>query len=362
MKIVILGPANNPHIEKWANKFIELNQTVYLIYLKNHSPRTDEINNQVKLFELNYSGTSGYYLNCLKLKKIINQIKPDIIHTHYASGYGTLARISKIHPIVLSVWGSDIYEFPKKNILNRYILKKNLKNADFLTSTSNCMKQETLKYTNKPIKVIPFGIDKKIFKKNNIIKSNDDTIIISTFKSLEHIYGLEYAIDGVALFIKKYSTLLNKKIIYRIYGSGSLYSFLKKKINDEKLNENIFLMGRVSNKCIPDILSSTDVTLYTSINESFGVSLVESMACEVPVIASINPGFEEVLDNGKNGVLVNQFNPDDIARKLYELLSNDAIRKKYVIRGKHKVDKEYDWDNNVQSMVLFMESCLKIQK
>ena len=355
MKILVVAPASNSHTVKWVNQFHAFGNEVYLTYLPDHKPAKGEIHPNVHCIPLKHSGSKGYYLNAMNLHSIANKIKPDMIHVHYASGYGTLARVSKVHPVVLSVWGSDVYEFPNLSSFNKKVLEKNLKKADYITSTSHCMKQETLKYTDKPIPVVPFGIDTNIFKKLNIEK-NPSEFVISTFKSLEPIYGLNFAIKGVHQFIKKYGNQMPCKIQYRIYGSGSQEQALLEQIRQLKLEDTVSLMGRVHNTEIPEILNQTDVALYTSLNESFGVSLVEAMACQVPVVASVNEGFCEVLENGKYGKLIDRENPEQIADTLYELYSNPELRNDLIQSAEKKARREYAWDENVKTMLEFFET------
>ena len=68
----------------------------------------------------------GYFLIVAQVKKLLLAIKPDIVNAHYASGYGTTARLVNYHPYVLSVWGSDIYLFPKKSFIHHWLVNKNL--------------------------------------------------------------------------------------------------------------------------------------------------------------------------------------------------------------------------------------------
>ena len=79
----------------------------------------DQINKNIHQHQLKYKGGVGYYLNAKELRKLKKEISPDIINVHYASGYGTLARKSKLCPILLSVWGSDVYDFPNKSFVNK---------------------------------------------------------------------------------------------------------------------------------------------------------------------------------------------------------------------------------------------------
>ena len=75
---------------------------------------------------LPFNGLFGYLLNFFKLKKIIKDWEPDLIHASYASGYGLTANLLNFHPLVLSAWGSDIFEFPRKSYIHRKLIELNL--------------------------------------------------------------------------------------------------------------------------------------------------------------------------------------------------------------------------------------------
>ena len=76
------------------------------------------------------------------------------MHAHYASSYGLIGSLMNFSPFVLSVWGSDVFEFPKLGIINKLVLKYNFFKADKILSTSNIMAKEIQLYTNKDIEVI----------------------------------------------------------------------------------------------------------------------------------------------------------------------------------------------------------------
>ena len=95
-----------------------------------------------------------------KANKIVKDFKPNILHAHYASSYGILGYLSKFKPFILSVWGSDIYHFPNKNLLNKFILRLVIKNSDKICSTSSAMKKIIEdEYKRFDVELISFGID-----------------------------------------------------------------------------------------------------------------------------------------------------------------------------------------------------------
>lgn len=139
------------------------------------------------------------------MKKVITEFKPDILHAHYASSYGLLGALSGFHPYIISVCGSDVFDFPNTSFLHKIVLKYNLSVADKILSTSNVMAIETSKYTNKEIIVTPFGIDLDKFKPLSVKTIfNKENIVIGTITILEEKYGIEYLIRAFAIVKNKY--------------------------------------------------------------------------------------------------------------------------------------------------------------
>ena len=146
------------HTVKWVNEMALRGHEVHLITMH---PGTEELHQNIQVYKLPFNPPHGYYLNTWHLKRLLQQINPDILNTHYASGYGTLARLSGFHPNLLSVWGSDVFDFPYESRIKMKIMQRNMAAADQIASTSNIMKQQTEKIyrPNKEITITPFGVD-----------------------------------------------------------------------------------------------------------------------------------------------------------------------------------------------------------
>ena len=333
-KLFFISAASSIHTVKWVNSLSE-SYEVHLIYCNNHKPKIDSMNEKVILHKLPFNAPLGYYLNSFSLKKLYNKIKPDIINVHYASGYGTLARISKLDNILLSVWGSDVYDFPNQSKTKKKILDKNIKHAKYIASTSNVMAEELKRQVqdlNKEIFITPFGVDISKFYNYNLPR-DDDNINIGTIKALEEKYGIKYAILAVKQvkddLIKEGKKQIADSIKYYIYGDGSKKEELLKLIKAENLENDIFLMGKIPNEKVPEALNKLDIFCVTSIlnSESFGVAVVEAMACEVPVVATDVDGFREVVDDNVTGYIVKRKDINDISLALNKLINNSEIRK-----------------------------------
>ena len=285
------------------------------------------------------------------------KIQPDIINVHYASGYGTLARRAGIGPVLLSVWGSDVYEFPHKSILNKMILKKNVQYAKWLASTSTCMAEElrnTLAMPELQIGITPFGVDLEKFSDVNPRKKNTEQILLGNIKALETVYGISDFIEAVAILKRNLESQNRQNILDKlrvhIYGDGSQKEVLERLIKNLELEDTVFLRGRIPNTEVPNVLKEFDVFCATSLKESFGVSVIEAMAMKVPTVVTDVDGFKEVTEDGITGFVVPVGDVDAIAEKLEGLVTNQELRERFGTEGRKRVELLYDWEKNVSAM------------
>lgn len=351
MKLLLLAAPSDAHCIRWANALDAQDNEVHICYVSNHKPRYDELSSNVKLHEMKFKSPLGYYLNKRTLNNLVKSINPDVIHVHYASGYGTLGRlIDSKDKSLLSIYGSDIYDFPYKNKISNVIIKKNLAYYRYIASTSKAMAIQTTKVGKNididDIYITPFGVDTNFFQYKDHLKDNNK-LIIGSIKKLEKKYGIEYGIEAIGILINQFKY---NNIEYHIYGEGSQKENLIKLTEDLKITENVFFHNRIKNTSVPDKLMSFDLFLAPSIldSESFGVSVVESMAVGVPVIASDVDGFNEVLNYGECGEIVKRKNSHDLAMSILKFYENKQLLEEKRIKAKHRVEELYVWEHNVE--------------
>ncbi len=363
----MLSDINSAHTQKWA---IALSQNELEIAIFSLSNSTCDWYSEYNISLLSSSNISSNtfssilfsklsYLKLIPaLKKAITNFKPDIIHAHYASSYGLMGMLTKFHPFILSVWGSDVYDFPNKNYLNKLILKYNLKKADKILSTSNVMAIETAKYTSKKIDITPFGIDLNIFKPqyiNNLFNPND--IVIGTIKSLEKKYGIDYLLKSFKCLKDKYPNLPLKLLIV---GGGSQKDELLTLANALNINEDTIFTGKVDQIAVPIYHNMLSVYVSLSIlnSESFGVSAIEASACEKPVVVSDVDGFKEVVEHRVTGIIVPKCNIEETVKAIEFFILDKDQSLKFGSNGRIRVSKLYNWEDNLQSMIQIYKNVL----
>lgn len=351
MKIAFLAPAVGIHTVRWVNGLTSRGHEVHLITM--HPEGSDKISKKVFIHELTIRNSLGYYFNAFELKKKLKQINPKLLHVHYASGYGTLSRLSGFSPILLSVWGSDVYLFPKQNKLNQSIIKKNFRKSNYLASTSIDMSKEIKKYTNKEeIFITPFGVDTNLFYPME--KNNDSNIVIGMIKRFDKIYGAEYLIKAVKLLLDRLSNegrhaLINRLKVVMI-GDGQEIDSLKNLSKNLSIDHFINFIVKVPHSEVPNYLKQIDIFCVPSLSESFGVAALEASACGKPVIATSVGGLPEVVKDGETGFIIPPANELALSNKLYELILDENLQKKFGVNGRNLVLEKYSWEKSLDIM------------
>ena len=338
MKICFVGPAGSAHIRKWCAWFIGRGHAVHVIsFTPGEIPGVS-----VHLVDLGVDpdgsdlGKLKYLTAGGKIRKIIREIQPDVVNAHYATSYGIAMALSGVKGYALSVWGSDIYDFPRRSVLHKSLLQFALKKAGMLFSTSQAMAEEAGKYTSRKFEITPFGVDMVLFtpgKRNR----TDNRFVIGTVKALFDKYGIADLLRATAIVKEK-----GIPVRLRIAGQGpqeAEYRALAAELGIDSITD---WLGQIPQEQVAAEWANMDVAVIPSTleSESFGVSAVEAQACGTAVIISDIPGLKETA--GETGIVVPRKNPEAIAEAIVKLYEDPELRKRMGEAGRQHVLQNYE--------------------
>lgn len=361
MKVLLVSDARSIHTKRWVEGLSKRGVEIVLYSL--YPPADDffdrmGIKCQVynlftygrKGFFNKLKGFAGHFKAASHLKSVIRQEKPDILHAHYATSFGLVAALTGFHPFILSVWGSDVYSFPYLSVLNRKTVDFSMRMADKLLSTSHVMVEQCKNFTDKDIAVTPFGVDLEMFRKSDIkiFPDTDKCFTVGNVKTLSQIYGIDVLIRAFKIFSDRNS---DKDTRLVIVGDGPNRKEYESLAAELAIAHKVTFAGKVPNNELPAWYNSFSVSVSLSDSESFGVVAVEAMACGCPVVTSDADGFTEVVEDGVTGFIVPKRNPEAAADAMQKVLDNPELGKELGANGRKRVEKLYDWNDNVDLMV-----------
>jgi len=357
MKLLILANPDNPHTIKWVRSLSKEGVQIYLFGLNEFDETIYDgfANVKVESVGLNkkFTGTRlgnfskiSYIRFLPEVRKIIKSFQPDILHAHYASSYGILAALTGFRPILISVWGSDVYKFPRISIFHKLLIKYCFSKAEYILSTSKIMREEVKKYTRKKVEVTPFGVDVGVFNSNG--NGRNGEVVIGTVKNLCRLYGIDVLIKAFKLVVEEKD---NKSLRLLIVGEGREKQRLIKLVKHLDLEDKVEFVGKTSPDLIPHYLNRMNIFAALSVgDESFGVSVLEAASCEIPVVVSNAPGFQEIVEHEYSGLIVPRNNVDKAAEALSRLVDDHELGNLMGKNGRKIVQEKYDLSDNVEMM------------
>lgn len=355
MKLLLLSDANSVHTQKWVKGLIAMEVRIAVFSLQAHdgvfySQFSEDqliLKSAALVKRSTELGKAAYLKAVPAVRRLVREFSPDLVHAHYATSYGLLGALSGFKPLIISVWGSDVFDFPEKSFLHRFLLKKILAKSTLIASTSECMATRVahLVGNSMRIAITPFGVDLMRFSPNQMDSvSGNSLITIGTVKTMHHHYGIDTLIRAFAVCKKKIANLpegQSKSLRLLIAGDGPDILALRILCQDLGIGEFTDFIGSVPNSEVPAILARIDVFVALSRKESFGVAVVEASAMAIPVVVSDVGGLPEVVLNRKSGIVVPVDNPEAAATAIMELVENPDLRSQYGKAGRIYVSERY---------------------
>ena len=264
-----------------------------------------------------------------KIVEIVRSNKLDLLHVHYAIPHASaallakqiLAEDNKYIPVLTTLHGTDI-TLVGREASYEPVVNWSINNSDAVTAVSKSLVEDTLEHfqIKREVLVIPNFIDfdrfnkkpKEHFKK--AIAPNNEKILVHTsnFRKVKRVD------DVIRLFHIVQHEIPSKLLLI---GDGPERSNIEKTCRELKVCDKVTFLGK--QEAIEEILSVCDLFILPSERESFGLSALEAMACEVPVISTNAGGLAEVNIHGKTGYTSEIGNYEEMAQFALDLLQND---------------------------------------
>lgn len=311
-----------------------------LRYLGEFVPQIEELGIKVIFLPQREDGRTDHFA-FLKVAKVLEDEKIDIIHTHNTQPFfdGTLAAILKRVKAVIHT--DHCRAFPDKK---RYMFAEWLVShyASKVVGVSDHTSENLVKYehiSRKKIVTIPNGIDETIYEidvnrdaKKKELGIERDGFIIGLGVRLSKQKGITYLIKAMPAIINEFP-----EITLVIAGDGSEKDNLVKEA--EKLgvlDHMIFTGPRLD---VSELLKLFDLYVLPSIFEGLPMVLLEAMAAGCPIVATDVGGNSTAITHRDNGSLVKSEDPDAFATEVVAVLKDEILRKQYVSKS-HKLMKE----------------------
>ena len=297
-----------------------------------------------------------------KMVEVARFEKLDLIHAHYAVPHATSAYLAREIlnnglKIVTTLHGTDITLVGLEPSFLP-VMKFSIEQSDGVTAVSRFLREKT--NTNygidKEITVIPNFVDTKKYKRlpceevcEKFAPEGEKILVhVSNFRAVKRVQ------DVIRIFNE-----VNKKVPSKLLlvGDGPDRSACEMLVRELHLENQVRFLGKQL-ELVP-LLSAADIFLMPSQSESFGLSALEAMACEVPVVSSSVGGLPELQVHGETGYIAEIGDIDRMARYAIELLTNDAKHQLFGKAARQRAVEQFDVRKIVDQYEEYYRLCLE---
>ncbi len=300
-----------------------------------------------------------------KLPKLAKAYNCDILHC--TSNTAPLALkiplITTLHDVIFKegsvlkqlISGASWYQ-KTGNLYRRLIVNNVVKKSNQLITVSNFEKQNIsniYKLDDAKIKTVHNGINKSF---TSVINTDLKKDVKQKYRLPEHFLlhigntdprkNTVRVLKAFYKYISRTSSVL--KLVLVGLNETKLNTILKAIGLEKELRHNIVLTGYVADKDLPVIFNLSEVFLFPSLREGFGIPVIEAMACGVPVITSNTSSMPEVA--GEAACLVDPNSMESIYKAIEKIRSNEVYKNKLVQKGFQQY-KSFSWENAAKNVL-----------
>jgi glycosyltransferase involved in cell wall biosynthesis len=321
-----------------------------------------------------------------KIKKILNEIQPDIVHTHSAKAgilgryaahsirnkhnaihnwwHGHLGRVyhkrehglearatwKPVPQIVYTIHGLSFHPY-QSNWLNKFYIaieKAAAKRTDYFISVADAMTRQAKAAgigLDKPYITAYSAVDEEAFlspiaeEKRRQFRTQygikKDTIVLVTIARLFMLKGHDYIIESAKTLAKKY-----ENVMWLFVGNGNLSDKFQRQVNELGLADRIKFTGLLPPSWIPLAIQSSDILVHCSLREGLARTLPQAMLCGKPAISFDVDGAREVV-NENTGRLIEPKNVEKLTQACAELIEDADLRKRLGENGRESVKRKF---------------------
>lgn len=324
----------------------------------------EERYDDIDIKRLAYTGKIANTNVTLSLPFVLFSEDFDIIHTHvptpWSSDWSNIISRIRNKPLVVTYHNDIIGEGFADTVAHFYngtTLKLLLNKADkiIITQDDYINSPHLQNYKNK-IVTIPNGVDTSLFQPNKNSRKTNQIFFLSVLDKFHKYKGLDYLIDALVEVKKR---IPDVKLV--VGGKGELLEFYKSKVEKLNLNDNVEFKGFLTDDEVIRCYQESELFVLPSISslqEGFGIVVLEALSCETPVISTDIVGVSDDVTRTGSGIIIPPKDVEKLEESIIEILTDKNLKKSMGKNGRELVKEKYEWSKIAESIHKLYEELL----
>lgn len=279
----------------------------------------------------------------IDLRRVIQQVKPDLIHAGPIQRSAFLVALAGYRPLVSVSWGYDLLHDAQINLLWRWATRYTLRHSAAMVGDCDTIRQLAISFGMPGDRIItfPWGVDIHHFNVSTFQRSNVPTFSLLSTRGFESIYGIDVLARAFVIAARKHPELH-----LTMLGNGTLNATIRQIFLVGGVFDRVHFPGQVSYASLPSYHQNADLYICASHSDGTSISLLEAFACGTPALVSDIPGNREWVTPGVNGWLFPDGDADALATAIHEAICQRQMLPEMGRKARLLAESRADWDQN----------------
>jgi glycosyltransferase involved in cell wall biosynthesis len=298
--------------------------------------------------------TLSFIQRPFQTKKIVQTIKPDVLHAHFLLNYGFFGAYSGFHPFIITMWANEIDPRQEPTLENTFLklgltkmsIDYTLKKADLIQTLESYQKELCMEYgvPEERIVVLYNYVDETVFspeKRSQKLRKDlgigDGTAVIC-LRGFDPRYKVNTFVRAIPPVLREVPDA-----IFLLAGDAKSENDRNAMVNLSKelgIEKNLKFLGYIGFDLLPSYLASSDIHVDTTIRGAgIGHGNIQAMSCGLPRLAAGRKGIEETVRDGETGYVYGPEDHEELANRLIILLKDRNLRVDMGRRNRKFVEK-----------------------
>lgn len=298
LRILFTGDADSVHLQRWVHEMHRRGAECHVV-----TRRPAVVPGAASVSAVRPGGdAAGWFLALPQVRRIARRLAPDLVHGHYITSNGLWAAACGRRPLVLTAWGSDLLVTPRTSRVMRALTGWILRRADLLTGDSRDLVEAMAAYgVSAPCEELLWGADTERFRPPEGPRGDGDSAFeLLSLRAWEPNYRIGLILQALALLRRRCP---GRPVRLALLGGGSLEHALRAQVAELGLKDAVRFVGRQDDAGMLRWMQRCHVSVSVPESDATSVSVLESMACGLALVASDLPANRQWVD-ARGGRLV----------------------------------------------------------
>lgn len=359
LRLAFLSIGRHIHTERWIQWFAARGHDCHLLTVQPGSVEGVTVHDIRAGFG---PKPLRYFFSLQKVKSLLGEIRPDLLNTHFLTGYGYWGHFSGFQPNILTVWGDDVYVTPFENGLKNWLARQALGSCRALTGDSADILATSEDLGADPARSyrVLWGVDFEKFQPRDARAwrrekgFDDDQILFFSPRSYtQPYYNIDTVIASAAQVKQK---VPGARFLFSGY-EGDPEPF-RRKAQEAGIDDVMAMLGRLPHEEFATALNACDVFISVPSVDATAVSLLEAMSCGAGIIISSLPSSMEWIRDGHSGLIVEPRNVEQLTGAMLRFAEDGEFRRLAGERALENARRHAGFEANMEFVDRIFRSAL----